>query len=140
MDFQPDFFQALNPGKEPLSYEGRLMDIKIDDLTWIDPSLGSQALSYLEIGNKKRLIKGSIRDKKVVAMELVDIEPGDSFMGTDLSLRAIPFLKALLAKGIEADYDGETVVLKDYPIEIYFEKGKVISILWTEFPDSAVNS
>ncbi|AKK03956.1 hypothetical protein [Corynebacterium epidermidicanis] len=135
MDFQPEFFEALNPGKEPLSYEDRLIDLKIDDLTWIDPSLRARLLGYLEIENKQRLIKGSIKNERITAMELSPIERGDSFMGVDFSLRAIPFLKALLAKGIEAEYDGESVVLKDYPIEVYFEKGKVISIVWTEFPE-----
>ncbi|MEJ6014562.1 hypothetical protein WG936_12040 [Corynebacterium sp. H127] len=140
MDFQIGFFEKLNPGNEPLSYEDRLIDLKVEDLTWIDPSLGSRVLGHLEIDDKKRLIKGSIRDKKVVAMELANIEPGDLFMGTDLSLRAVPFLKALRAQGIAADFDGESVVLKDCPIEVYFEKGKVISIVWTEFNDRQVNS
>ncbi|MDU0479564.1 hypothetical protein QVA66_09970 [Staphylococcus chromogenes] len=140
MDFQPDFFQALNPGKETLSYEDRLSDLKIDDMSYIDPSLGARILGYLDLDNKRRLIKGSIENEKVFDLELVTIEQGDSFMGVALSLRAIPFLKALRSQGTEADYDGESVVLKDYPIEVYFEKGKVISIVWTEFPDSAVNS
>ncbi|MEJ5928442.1 hypothetical protein WG915_07395 [Corynebacterium sp. H128] len=134
MDFELSFFEALSPGESPESYASCLAKIDIEDRTWIHPKLGAVIRGYTEIEGKQRLLQGSIKNRRVFDLELSEFEPNDTLLGIPLKLRAIPFHKALHAQGIPAHIDEEKISLDNAPIEIYYEKGKLSSIVWTAFP------
>lgn len=125
MNFTIDCNLPVSVGKPVDYYRDRVKNLKITGSGAFEGFGGE-----ISIEDEDRYISGSIRDGRVIDIELTWLEPHDTFEGVPVSLRPKKFAKQLTKCGFPSSVDDDGVVLADHPVSMYVEEREVASICW----------
>lgn len=82
------------------------------------------------VEGEERLVKGDLKYGRVASIELLELEPHDTFEGTPVTLRPRKFAKMLTNSGIKASIDEDGVDIESHPVSMYVEDNEIASICW----------
>lgn len=125
MNFTIDCNLPVSVGEPVDYYRDKVKDMRITGSGDFEGFGGE-----VSIEGEYRYISGSIRDGRVIDVELTWLEPHDTFEGIPLSLNPKKFAKQLTKSGIPASLDEDGVVLTHRPVSMYVEEKEVASICW----------
>lgn len=131
MDFTIRCNLPLPMGKTVKEYEQRLKGFKLFDSV----DIGSFHAKVVVEG-QERFIKGSVCNGLIVDVELIELQPHDTFEGVSVTLKPKKFSKKLAKSGIKASIEEDGVVIEDKSVSMYVEENEVSSICWS-FSDKA---
>ena len=126
MDFTIRCNLPLPMGKTVKEYEQGLKGFKLFD----SADIGSFH-AKVAVEGQERFVKGSTCNGLIVDVELIELQPHDTFEGVPVTLRPKKFAKKLTKSGVKASIEDDGVVIEDKSVSMYIEENEVSSICWS---------
>lgn len=132
MDFSTTPPSPLDFGRGPQHYEsivGNPLREKLSTCEALDGSINFE--------EGPRCVSITFVNEQAFEFEIKSIEPGDTFLGVPIPMRATKFRNRLKKKGIATIGDADGIVIPEYGVSFYVFEYEVATICWeTEPPTS----